>query len=413
MTTSTFTRLSSSLRSRTAEESLAIVESIAMSRGVSRVVDTTWLDRIGIPVYASIRPDGVKGTLCVHAGKGFTHAEAKIGAYMEAIEFSFATTGRNIANWHLRKPADILASFKHRIHFSDFCPIMGHTVKPTDDIAVVSGREIMSGLGSVLIPAEQVYHPFNNNPGVRLYGTSTNGLASGNTLDEAVVHGLAEVMERHVRSFEVLNDRSSLVCLNEAPSKIKMMAKQIESAGLSCYLRYSENSFGLAYFSAYVLEPDEHDPISAAAGFGFHPIAEIAAVRALAEAVQGRLSHIHGGRDDIIKRVKIGIEHGREVELDAIRRFRGMTSNPRGEMAFNKVPNHDVTSILHARDCMLKGLAHANLNHVVYVTLTREDYPFQVVKVVVPGAEMYEHDIQRVGPRLVKYFKNKQELQHA
>jgi ribosomal protein S12 methylthiotransferase accessory factor len=79
MTHDKFTRLSSSLRSRSAEESLVIAESIALSRGVSRVVDTTWLDRIGIPVYSSIRPDGVKGTLCVHAGKGFTHAEAKIG----------------------------------------------------------------------------------------------------------------------------------------------------------------------------------------------------------------------------------------------------------------------------------------------------------------------------------------------
>jgi len=227
------------------------------------------------------------------------------------------------------------------------------------------------------------------------------------------VHGLAEVMERHVRSFEVMNDRSSLVRLSDAPNKIKLMAKQIESAGLTCHLRYSENSFGLAYFSAYVLEPDEHNPISAAAGFGFHPIAEIAAVRALAEAVQGRLSHIHGGRDDIIKRVMLGVEHGREVELDAIRRFREMASNPRGEMAFNKVPNFDVGSILDAQNCMFKGLARAGFNHVVHVTLTQEDYPFQVMKVVVPGAEMYEHDIRRVGPRLMAYFKHQQELQNA
>lgn len=384
-----------------------------MSRGVSRVVDTTWLDRIGIPVYASIRPDGIKGTLCVHAGKGFTHAEAKIGAYMEAIEFSFAVPGRNIVDWFLCKPADVITSFKNRVHFADFCPRMGLRVQENDGIAVVAGDEIMSGLGPVLVPAELVYHPFLENTGVRLYGSSTNGLASGNTLDEATVHGLAEVMERHVRSFEVLDDRSSLVRLDDAPRKLKVMAKQIEGAGLGCYLRYSENPFGLAYVTAYVLEPDEHNPISVAAGFGFHPIAEIAAVRALAEAVQGRLSHIHGGRDDIIKRVQIGAELGRDRELDCIRRLRHMAADARGEKAFGDIPNIEVGSVAEARECMYQRLERAGLNHVVRVTLTEADYPFQAVKIVVPGAEMYDHELRRVGPRLVKCFQRTAEPHHA
>jgi ribosomal protein S12 methylthiotransferase accessory factor len=408
-----FTRLSSSLRSRNVEESLAIAESLAMSRGVSRVVDTTWLDRIGIPVYSSIRPDGVKGTLCVHAGKGFTHAEAKIGAYMEAIEFSFATPGRNIVNWFLCKPSEILASFQGRIHFADFCPRKGHRIEHHDDIAVVIGEEIMSGLGRVLIPAELVYLPFFENTGVKLYGTSTNGLASGNTLEEATVHGLAEVMERHIRSFDVIKDRSSLVRLDNASTKIKAMVQQIEAVGLRCYLRYSENPFGLAYFTGYVLEPDEHNPIAVASGFGFHPIAEIAAVRALAEAVQGRLSHIHGGRDDIIKRVKTGVELGRDRELELIRHLRNIAENPSGEMGFFDVPNVEVSSVMEARDCLYQGLAHAGLYHVVRVTLTDATYPFQVVKVVVPGAEMYEAELPRIGPRLAKYFQLSEESQHA
>jgi ribosomal protein S12 methylthiotransferase accessory factor len=413
MTDETFVRLSSSLRSRSAEESLAIVAPIAMSRGISRVVDTTWLDRIGIPVYASIRPDGVKGTLCVHAGKGFTHAEAKIGAYMEAIEFSFATPGRNVVNYFLRKPEDILASFRYRIRFADFCARMGRQVQSDDDIAVITGDEIMSGLGEVLVPAELVYHPFFENPGVKLYGTSTNGLASGNTLEEATVHGLAEVMERHVRSFEVLDDRSLLVQLDDAPPKIKVMVAQIRRAGFQCYLRYSKNSFGLAYFTGYVLEPDEHTPISVASGFGFHPIAEIAAVRALAEAVQGRLSHIHGGRDDIIKRVQIGIELGRERELECIRCMRNMAAAPQGELPFSAIPSIEVNSVTQARDCMYDGLRRAGLQHVVRVTLTEPDYPFQVVKIIVPGAEMYEYDLPRVGPRLVHHMGCMQEPQNV
>lgn len=413
MTADNFTRLSSSLRSRSVEESLAIAESLALSRGVSRVVDTTWLDRIGIPVYSSIRPDGMKHTLCVHAGKGFTHAEAKIGAYMEAIEFSFATPGRNVVDWSLCKPHAVLDSFKGRIRFPDFCPRLGRRIAADDDLAVVTGEEIMSGLGPVLVPAELVYHPFLERRSVSLYGTGTNGLASGNTLEEATVHALAEVMERHVRSFEVLDDRSALVRLENAPAKIQAMVAQIEQANFRCSLRYSENPFGLPYFTGYVLEPDEHSPISVASGFGFHPIAEIAAIRALAEAVQGRLSHIHGGRDDIINRVKISAHLGREREIDCIRRLRSMATDPRGEMDFRRVPSVEVVSVAAARDRLFEALARAGLQHVVRVTLTAADYPFQVVKIIVPGAEMYEHEIQRVGPGLLRHIQKKMEREHA
>lgn len=406
----TLTRLSSSLRLRSAEASLKIAESIAMSRGISRVVDTTWLDRIGIPVYSSIRPDGEKGSLCVHAGKGFTHAEAKIGAYMEAIEFSFATFGKNITNFSLVKPIEILNSFKNEINFADFCSHQDRRIQHTDDIAVVLGEEIMSGLNSVLVPAELVYHPFSQNPGKKLYGTSTNGLASGNSIEEATVHGMAEVMERHIRSFDVIDDHSVLVCLDDAPEKVKAMVHQIEQAGFICHLRYSKNAFGMAYFSGYVLEPDEYSPISVAAGFGFHPVAEIAAVRALAEAVQGRLSHIHGGRDDIAERVKTGEDLGRELELAYIQKLREIISNPSGIINFQEVPTTYIDSIEDAQQQIFKVLKKANFNHVVRVQLTDTNYPFQVVRIIIPGCEMYDHNVPRIGPRLVEHIKQCREL---
>lgn len=409
----TFTRLSSSLRIRNAEESLKIAASIALSRGISRVVDTTRLDRIGIPVYSSIRPNAAQGSLCVHAGKGFTHAEAKIGAYMEAIEFSFAAPGKNVTKFSLTKPSEILKSFRKEIHFADFCPRRDRMIQHEDDIAVVDGEEIMSGINSVLVPAELVYHPFSENPGKKLYGTTTNGLASGNSLEEATVHGMAEVMERHIRSFDVVNDNSVLVCIDSAPEKVKAMAHQIEQAGFICHLRYTKNSFGMAYFSGYVLEPDEYNPISVAVGFGFHPIAEIAAVRALAEAVQGRLSHIHGGRDDIAERVKIGADWGRQRELTYIRKLRNLASNSVGLINFQEVPTSQINSIKDAQQQMFDALKKANFNHVVRVQLTDKNYPFQVVRVIIPGCEMYDHNIPRVGPRLVAHIKKCREMQNG
>jgi len=397
-------QLSSSLRARPAKESLILAKKIARERGVSRVVNTTWLDRIGVPVFASIRPDGIKGTLCVHSGKGFSADEAEIGAYMEAIEISFGPPGRNIAPWFMASPEKIVSTFKGQIRFADFAPRKGRTVSAEDSIAAVEGTEILSGLGQVMVPAELVYIPFSGVPGVRLYGTSSNGLASGNVPDEAVVHAVAEVMERHVRSFELLDNRSCAVDIDTAPPKVRALAKRIRDVGLECHLRSSDNEFGVAYFSAYVLEPDEYDSITVAAGFGLHPISEIAAVRAIAEAVQSRLTAIHGGRDDIMKRVLLAKEIGREWELQSLRRVRDRLKQHQQILSFERVPDFkpEVRSIADARLCLFDALKRAGFNHIVVVPLSDETFPFSIVRVVVPGAEMYEPELQRVGPRLLR-----------
>jgi ribosomal protein S12 methylthiotransferase accessory factor len=402
-------RLSSSLRSRTAEESLAIVAPLAMSRGVSRVVDTTWLDRIGIPVYASIRPDAAKGSLCVNAGKGFTNAEAKIGAYMEAIEYSFAEEGRNSAPWFLAKPADILASFHGRITFPEFCAEMGQEVHEDDDIAVCRGEEIMSGLGDVLVPAELVYMPFSKNPGIRPYCTTTNGLASGNTLTEATVHGLAEVMERHVLAFQLIKDESVLVRHDGLTPKLRAMVDLIEAAGLSVALRYRQNPFGMAFFSAFVMEPDELNPIPITGGHGFHPVREIAAVRAIAEAVQSRLTNIHGGRDDLMRHLKQGAagqDEARRADalLSAIRERRGQILSDANAVDYVAVPDFEVPTIDAALQALYAGLRREGIEHVARVVLTEPDYPFQVVRVIAPGAESFSFEVKRVGPRLLAHF---------
>lgn len=47
-----------------------------------------------------------------------------------------------------------------------------------------------------LLPANAVYHPYQPTNGNFLFKSNTNGLASGNVLEEAVFHGITEVVER-------------------------------------------------------------------------------------------------------------------------------------------------------------------------------------------------------------------------
>lgn len=398
--------LSSSLRVRTAEESLALAESIARSRGVVRVVDITQLDRIGIPVFTSIRPDAPSQFNCVCAGKGLKPNEARIGAFMEAIEFSFAVPGQNRLALEQRTPRDIVRSFGDGFQFLEFAPRKGSRVEPDELLSVVRASEIKRGLGEVLVPAELVLHPFGSDMGKSLYGTTTNGLASGNNLEEAIVHGLCEVMERHISAFQLLRNTSEHVPISSLSPKLRSLVARVEDAGLQCVVRFAGNEFGLPFFSAYVLEPDDGAPIALAAGFGFHPNKEIAAVRAITEAAQSRLSYIHGGRDDLIHRYRWAAKVGRQTELDEVRYAKASVVATEREVSFNAIPSAEVHSLEHAKTTLFQALSRARFEHVVVIPLTDEGYPFQVVRVIVPGCESFSRTCSRVGPRLLEFIRH-------
>ena len=68
------------------EETLSRIESKMAAAGITRVADITDLDRIGIPVFSSIRPTADDGAISVYNGKGATPEEAMASAMMEGIE---------------------------------------------------------------------------------------------------------------------------------------------------------------------------------------------------------------------------------------------------------------------------------------------------------------------------------------
>ena len=111
--------------------------------------------------------------------------------------------------------------------------------------------------------------------------SSTNGLASGNTLLEATVHGVAELIERDIQSFRIFRDLSRLVDPGTFPPVASALREKIEDAGLKLYVRFAPNVFGLPYFSAVVHDPEAHSPLYVNGGYGLHPHRIIALVRAI------------------------------------------------------------------------------------------------------------------------------------
>ncbi|MDD1722887.1 MAG: YcaO-like family protein, partial [Methanothrix sp.] len=168
------------------EETLRAAEAKLPAAGITRVADITDLDRIGIPVFSSIRPMADRGAISVYNGKGATPTEARVSAMMEGLErYSAEVRDRqlDIASFSLLDgaldPRDL---------------ILPVDADPDALIPWISGWDMMNQ-EEILVPANAVFHPLPSEYR-RLFRTNTTGLASGNVIEEAIFHGLAEIIER-------------------------------------------------------------------------------------------------------------------------------------------------------------------------------------------------------------------------
>lgn len=257
--------LGTSLRAVPVETTLALAEAWAPRLGITRVTDITRLDRIGIPVFASIRPGAHRGSLCVNAGKGLTPEEARAGATMEAIEFALAEHGASAVEVVAATARDVIDGRERSDAVLDFCPVMGARIPLDEPLACVEAEELVSG-GTCLVPAELVFLPAPRSLIPRQYfGPSSNALSSGNTVEEATVHALTEIIERDVLSFHSFRDETRLVREETLPARARELADAIRRAGLRLYVRYCPNAYAVPWFSAILVDPEETSPSSSTA----------------------------------------------------------------------------------------------------------------------------------------------------
>jgi ribosomal protein S12 methylthiotransferase accessory factor len=396
-------RHSSSIRAAPLDHTLACAAKLAAQYGIVRVTDTTQLDLIGIPVFASIRPAAEPNSLCVHAGKGVRAEEARAGAYMEAIEFAAAEYRRSTSSVYASTPRMLADQPDFNAQFVDLCPILGREIDPDAAIMCLDAEDVATGK-RVSVPAELVFFPYNENSGQRLFGTSTNGLCSGNTIDEATIHGICEVLERDIQSFNFVRDASLLV---DCPinNVVEQLMGRICEAGLQPVIRYTPNAHGLPYFQSFILEPTNQDSIAISHGTGCHPVRDIAVIRALTEAVQGRLSYIHGGRDDLIERMRFFAAREPSVEAHETARMRSQVLSRERCISYSEVPDFSETleaqrfEISKVLDWLVDRLRRCGFGQVLRVTLMCEG-GLAVVRVIIPKLESFEPSLKRAGPRL-------------
>lgn len=199
-----------------------------------------------------------------------------------------------------------------------------------------------------------------------------------------------------------------MVDLTDISPAITSLVTKIHNAGLQLSVRYTHNEFNLPYFQAFIMESFPGAPVSIASGSGCHLIKEIALIRAICEAAQSRLSHIHGGRDDIIRRVKYFERAGRETELDAIGRLREQALNNKTLIQYDEIKDQKIhiNTIANAWEILIDLVKKSGVNSILRIVLTPPDYPIQVVRILAPKLESFDQDLKRVGPRLKKYVQS-------
>src|SRR5688572_19876988 len=153
---------------------------------ITRIADLTGLDTLGVPVFTAIRPMGL--SLSTQQGKGATPLAAKVSALMESLETWSAE--------HIELPIVHGSYRKLRDRAVDVRQLARSRKKLDLDArwAWLEGRDLVRD-APVLVPREAVTldATFTRAP---TFDISSNGIASGNVLVEAIVHGLCEVIER-------------------------------------------------------------------------------------------------------------------------------------------------------------------------------------------------------------------------
>ena len=265
--------------------------------GISRLARQTGLDVIGIPCWAAVRPNA--RTLAVNMGKGADDDAAMASAIMEAVEYAIAEAPE--------APAIVTTAAQLRDEgraVFDIAPwLPPKEPLPADlELAWLEGADLFSG-APVYAPRDAVM--IGGAETLAAISQSTNGLASGNTLEEATFHALCELIERDATTLWIFKSDGAAAATEIAAAAfadplVDDLVAQVKRAGLRLTLFDQTTNIGLPVIFALLAPRDQPATryFDLAAGCGCHPIAVRAAIRAITEAAQTRVSNIAGGRDD-------------------------------------------------------------------------------------------------------------------
>lgn len=340
--------------------------------GITRLARQTDLDELGIPCFAAIRPNS--HTLATNQGKGLDDDAAMASAIMEATEYAVA----ELPQVPIRiGSARALTAGGESLYLPDQLLPVANRFNDAEDVAWIEGFDLFTGR-----PVQVPYDLVALTPGAQpLAGIarSTNGLASGNNLTEATFHALCELIERDAATLFSFRSSAKLAQSVLDPAAfgdavIDALVALIDARGLFVTLFDQTTDIGIPVIHA-VIGPKTSDTgthFEICSGTGCHPNAARAALRAITEAAQSRVTSITGARDDFAP--ALYREPTDPGLLNYCRMAPGQAGTPRG-VAIGM-------SLEHLLDHVEAKLAEAHIDTVTVVPIGGASYEASVVKVL-------------------------------
>ncbi|MCW3141111.1 MAG: YcaO-related McrA-glycine thioamidation protein [Methanophagales archaeon] len=382
------------------DETLVEVEKLKEKVGITRIEDITALDKLNIPIYSASRPGAKEGAVSVYTGKGLTREQARVSVIMEAIErYSAEIKAKDRVKFLFESYEE--KGGKEKVDPASLILSKLSTVNPDTKLEWCEGYDLLRG-EEVLVPANAVFHPYISNRGGRLFRSDSNGIASGNNLEEAIFHGITEVIERDALSYMELKKhagKQKQIEIDEGDGMLFELKRGFESAGIAPYFWYIPSDTGFATV-ALALDPKTKDASLLVYGAGTHSDPRIAAIRAITEAAQSRLMQIESAKRDAMKATLARVMSYEEIKKRNRHWFEDKGKDKREEekVELNELPNLATDTIDGDIEIALERLKRV-VNRVIVVNLTREEIGVPVVRVIIPGFEVYARNPERVGNR--------------
>jgi len=334
------------------QTTLSRIEVVQSKVGITNITPITNLDRVGIDVYSVTRKNAARGATSVYSGKGVSDKQSRISALMEAVERCLAESPGNNAD------TQELHSEKENI---------------IDSYLNLKKQE------TVL----------------------TNGLAAGSCMEEAVLHGLLEVVERDAYSIaEYTKNTGKKILLSEQDGVPYQLYKKFTDAGVDVHLWLLPTDSGIHVVLAAVDDVVLKYPTLLLIGAGAHLDPSVAVNRALTEAAQSRVVQIHGSRKNSEReevQLRVGYNAIKNINRHWYRSKAETTTLDELEKQASKKPYNNI-------QILLKKIAPTSTRAII-VNLSRPGIDIPVIRAIIPAYEICALDSTRFGPRVRNHMK--------
>ena len=395
---------------------------------------TAPLDRLGVPARTATffaRDGRTRGGL----GYGVSDAQALTGALGEMTE-EFAASRAVLERPHHSGSYREMCARHGTQSVADpltLCLDAGGPYTPDMPLEWFATRRLATG-ESVWVPLEFVatYGGDLGPDAPPLVHPITNGLGAGLSYEQAVAHGLMELLQRDGNGLKIraLATGMALDTATVTDPAARALLDRLDAAGVDVVVKVASTDFDIPNF--YVAGIDRDGPLAgqpimaAGGGEAAHPVAAVALRKALLEfcAARPRMAFFHGPLEDVERIAPPGYLERLRADFDpkgqearALREMQrwlgqdlaGMRAllSPQvlrvdTRVCFADLPSADEqamsdrTALLHV---LTSRLAAAGLDVLVADFSDRTAAEVHAVKVIVPGLEVETMSYGRIGER--------------